>query len=325
MSWSQLPPLPDPEGFASSFAGVSGGALLVAGGANFPERRPWEGGRKVWYDRVYVLENPESGWKLAGVLPRPTAYGVSVETALGVLCAGGGDSREHFRDAYLLCWSRGRLVLEKLPPLPKPCAFGAGAVANGRVYLAGGIETPGSTEALATLWELDPEHPEAGWRTLPPCPGAPRMLATAAGTADGFYYAGGVSLAADATGKAVRTYLSDAYRYDSVLGWVRIADLPHPVAAAASPAPATSGGRVLVCSGDDGTRAHLTGPAHPGFAREVMVFDPGSGLWRVEGETPFSRATVPTARWNGRWIFASGERIPGCRSPEVWSLSLLEP
>ena len=54
--WKQLPPIPDREGFAGSYAGVSGNALLVAGGANFPDKRPWEGGTKIWYDRVFVLE-----------------------------------------------------------------------------------------------------------------------------------------------------------------------------------------------------------------------------------------------------------------------------
>ena len=33
-----------------------GGAILVAGGANFPDKKPWEGGKKVWYDTVFVLE-----------------------------------------------------------------------------------------------------------------------------------------------------------------------------------------------------------------------------------------------------------------------------
>ena len=47
LTWKQLPPLPDKLGFAGSFAGVSGGALIVAGGANFPEAMPWAGGPKV--------------------------------------------------------------------------------------------------------------------------------------------------------------------------------------------------------------------------------------------------------------------------------------
>src|SRR3954453_4989997 len=32
--WQQLAPIPDSEGFAASFAGVSGDALILAGGAN---------------------------------------------------------------------------------------------------------------------------------------------------------------------------------------------------------------------------------------------------------------------------------------------------
>ncbi|MFO0044239.1 MAG: galactose oxidase, partial [Armatimonadota bacterium] len=52
--WKQLPPLPDPEGFAAPFAGMSHNQLLVAGGANFPDKRPWEGGTKVWYDKVFA-------------------------------------------------------------------------------------------------------------------------------------------------------------------------------------------------------------------------------------------------------------------------------
>ena len=76
--WTALPALPDKEGFASMFAGVSGGALLAAGGANFPDKRPWEGGKKVWYDTVFVLAKPDGQWQFAGKLPRPLGYGVSV-------------------------------------------------------------------------------------------------------------------------------------------------------------------------------------------------------------------------------------------------------
>ena len=36
------PPVPDMHGFAGAFTGVSNGRLLVAGGANFPVKPPWE-------------------------------------------------------------------------------------------------------------------------------------------------------------------------------------------------------------------------------------------------------------------------------------------
>src|SRR5258706_4997250 len=50
IQWLRLPSLPDPVGLAGTFAGVSEGALLVGGGANFPDRIPLEGGTKMLHE-----------------------------------------------------------------------------------------------------------------------------------------------------------------------------------------------------------------------------------------------------------------------------------
>src|SRR6188474_1845861 len=71
ITWRQITPLPDPRGYAGMFAGVAGGKLIVAGGANFPDTMPWEGGKKVWYDTVFVLDRSDGQWRIAGKLPRP--------------------------------------------------------------------------------------------------------------------------------------------------------------------------------------------------------------------------------------------------------------
>src|SRR4051794_15669468 len=78
--WKQLPSMPDAIGLAGSFAGVSNGALLVAGGANFPNKMPWEGGTKVWYNTIYVLEKPKAKWKVAGHLRSPAVWSWTPET-----------------------------------------------------------------------------------------------------------------------------------------------------------------------------------------------------------------------------------------------------
>ena len=39
--WQALPPLPDAMGLAAGFAGVSNGAWIVAGGANFAQGLLW--------------------------------------------------------------------------------------------------------------------------------------------------------------------------------------------------------------------------------------------------------------------------------------------
>ena len=77
--WEKGPPIPDAHGFASPFAGVSAGTLVVAGGANFPESYPWEGGKKVWHDRIFLLPEGAGEWTVSTrKLPRALAYGVSV-------------------------------------------------------------------------------------------------------------------------------------------------------------------------------------------------------------------------------------------------------
>ena len=109
LNWERLPALPDPEGFAAMFAGVSGEMLLVAGGAHFPDKRPWEGGTKIWDDAVWALAGPHGEWRKIGALPRRTAYGISVTTPSGVLCAGGSDAQVHLAATFLLTWDGRKL------------------------------------------------------------------------------------------------------------------------------------------------------------------------------------------------------------------------
>lgn len=317
--WASLPPLPDAEGFAGSFAGVSGGTLLVAGGTNFPDKRPWEGGTKVWYDTVYALEKPDGQWQRAGTLPRPNGYGVSVTVPGGFICAGGGNATENFREVSKLRYREGKLTTQALPLLPRPCAFMAGVEMDGTLYVAGGIDTPAATTALNTLWALDLDRQDAGWQELPPCPGPGRILATM-GALDGtLYLFSGAALKADAEGKPAREWLSDAWSYTPGQGWKRLADLPRVAVAAPSPAPAVSG-HLLVLGGDDGANVHFEPKEkHPGFPREILTYHPGSNSWGGIGDLPFSLVTSPAVPWQGGVVIPGGEARPGKRSPAVWS------
>jgi len=118
-SWSQAKPIPDADGFAGSYAGVSNGALMVAGGANFPgDRRPWTQGVKTWYDKVFILEKPDGDWKEIGKLPRPMGYGISLTWKNGFVCLGGGDAGRNYADAFILKYSAGKLATTSLPPMP---------------------------------------------------------------------------------------------------------------------------------------------------------------------------------------------------------------
>ncbi|HWE02737.1 MAG TPA: hypothetical protein VG326_10035 [Tepidisphaeraceae bacterium] len=324
LHWESLPSIPDREGFASPFAGSHHGALIVAGGANFPDKRPWEGGTKMWYDSVFVLAAPDQMWKSGFKLPRPVAYGVSVNTPDGIVCIGGGDAKRHFQDVFRLTWDGTTIHAAPLADLPKPCAFMCGAVVNGTIYVTGGIDRPDATECLNTFWSLDCADPKAKWKELEPPPGSPaRMLSVAAASGGSFYRFTGARLFPGADGKPVRDYLHDAWRYTPGGGWKRLADMPRAAVAAPSPAPVSHRGRILVIGGDDGANIHFKPETeHPGFPRTVLAYDPIADKWDEMGHAPFSRGTVPVAQWGDRIVIPNGEARPGYRSPEVWSLRI---
>ncbi|MFN0127627.1 MAG: galactose oxidase [Verrucomicrobiales bacterium] len=320
MNWSQLPKIPDREGFASPFAGVSGGALIVAGGANITGDRWKEPLTKKWYDSVFVLEKPDGKWRTGFKLPRPIGYGVSVTVNDGVLCFGGSDATRHYSSSFRLAWKGGKVRTTALPPLPQPCANACGALVGHTIYIAGGIATPTATTALHTFWALDLDAPEPIWVELDQWPGPERMLAVA-GVYDGsFYLFSGAKLSVDADGKPVREFLRDAYRYTPGQGWKQLAALPRAAVAAPSPAPVL-GSSLAIFSGDDGLNVTFQPvKEHPGFPRNTLLYDTEADAWTMLANGPFSRATAPVVSWLDRVVIPNGEVRPRVRTPEVWSL-----
>ena len=80
------------QGVSACYAGVHNGMLMMAGGCNFPEVPASEGGKKRFYRGIYVADASADSvfvWKKAGELPVEAAYGVSVSTSQGIICAGG--------------------------------------------------------------------------------------------------------------------------------------------------------------------------------------------------------------------------------------------
>jgi len=322
LSWSQLPPIPDHEGFAGSFVGAVDGALFVAGGANFPDKRPWEGGTKCWHDQVYLLEPGSAAWMEAGRLPVAGGYGASISWQEGLLLIGGGDATRHFRDVWCVRRVNGALRYEAWPALPQPLSMHSAALVGERVYVTGGIDRPDARQATKAFYALDLNDRGAGWRELQPWPGPERLLA-AIGEVDGsLYLASGVRLVPDGKGGAKREWLCDAYRYDPGAGWQRLPDPPHPVVAAPVPCP-TVNGSILVLGGDDGSQIGVAPPQHRGFPRTVLALNPNNGGWKRVGEVPFSLVTTTLVNWCGRLVVAGGEARPGVRSPHVWAATVV--
>ena len=194
LGWEELPPLPNPEGVAGPFVGVHNDALIIAGGANFPDKPRWETD-KVWHASIYVLEQNGKSyeWHEADPLPKSIAYGAAVSTPDGVLCMGGSDGKDTFSEVFLMQWdpSAKTITYTPYPSLPKQCAFTSAALLDGKVYLAGGMSGSELTTAMNNFWMLDlaqKDSPaEFQWQELPAWPGPPRAINITATQHDGFY------------------------------------------------------------------------------------------------------------------------------------------
>lgn len=318
MRSSAMPPIPDANGFASPFAGMHDGALIVAGGANFPDKKPWEGGKKMWYDTIFMLPDKATSWTVAGKLPHPIAYGVSITIPDGVLCVGGEDAQQTYADVFLMQRTGDSVALTTLPALPAPCANACGVLLGSEVYIMGGTSRPGATIAGSNVYMLDLNNRKAGWHQLEPWPGRPRMLATAGESGDRVYLCSGVDLRAGPDGKPARTYLSDAFCYEPGKGWKRVADLPRPAVAAPSPAMSIAPSTMCIIGGDDGKLAgHPPGPDHPGFVRTTLYYDSVADRWTEGAHALQSPVTLPAVPNGGSWILPNGEIRPGIRTPQV--------
>lgn len=339
--WTETAPLPDNFGFAGTYAGVSNNALLVAGGANFPDGgAPWTGSRKVWTDKIFVLEKPGGQWKLAGKLPQALGYGVSVTWNNRVVCIGGSNADTHVTTVFSLCYNGTEIIIENLPDLPGPLANSCGVLLGDVIYVAGGTAKPDAQTTMSTFWSLDLSGKGSNqWQQLESWPGPPRMLSVAGAHKGSFYLFSGTELQTNHDQQVQRNYLKDAYKFSPGRGWTKLADLPHPVVAA--PTPAYSGeNSFLVFGGDDGSlapQASILRQNHPGFSDKIMCYDVNVNRWSISGKlrtdkredaglhpnkSLWAPVTVPMVIWEGNLIFPSGEVRPAVRTPRVLVASL---
>ena len=318
-AWSPLPALPGGLGLAGVLAGSHGGAIIAAGGTNFPDRPPWEGGARKTHDGVRVFDPARPGWEPAGRLPEPRAYGACVSTPRGVVVAGGENAGKVLADCLLLRWNGRGVETAGLPPLPRPAAQAAIALLDGCLYLAGGYDRGAARVSRRAFWRLDLRAEDRGWEELPAWPGPARAQAVAAAVGGAFYLISGLDTGPGAAGAPRSAYLRDAYCFRPGSGWTRLPDLPWSAVAAPSPAPVSAApARVFVVGGVDGEQVGRL-PREAPLPNDILYLDVARGEWRLWREpSPQPVVTIPAVPWAGGWTFVSGETGAGRRTPQVW-------
>ncbi|MBL7473263.1 sodium:solute symporter family transporter [Robertkochia sediminum] len=353
-----LPELPATESGEPSlgFAGMMGGpvneVIIAAGGANFPEGLPWEGGRKVWSSDIYVLANGQ--WERSQTsLPMPLAYTASVTLDEGILCIGGNNSELVSDKVFLLSYEsdNNEVRITDYPSLPEPLAFSAAVVDDDYVYVVGGKNAEGSTNAFYRL-HLEGEKQ---WEKLEGFPGSRRALHTMAvqetsGSRKLFVFGGRDEIAGKKS-----TPLSSFLSYDLKEGtWKKEGNIAIDGASRVlmgASAQTMGSMHVVVYGGSDEVifnelehiglslaetendtlrtalinRRDSLLNTHPGFSKEVLAYNTITGQWfaydELEQKIP---VTALGFTHDDAYVMVSGEISPGIRTPKVSRITIGE-
>jgi cyclically-permuted mutarotase family protein len=168
------------KGVSASYAAICHDKLLVAGGCNFPDKLGFEGGVKVYYDDIVMMDTTIlDKWTHVGKLPKPAAYGVSIRLSSNeTLWIGGNTGNESLKNVYSVSLQRsGEPKLDSLPFLPATMDNFAGCATENSVFVGGGnVNDKPSND----FYSIDIKN-DSIWKKLPPFPGIPRVQPVMAG------------------------------------------------------------------------------------------------------------------------------------------------
>lgn len=331
-------------GFAGAVAGVHQNHLLLAGGANFPESMPWQGGKKHYHDAVYVYASKDQQIEIVNQsfrLPEKIAYAAVCNISDGVLYIGGENENGISNKVWLLQWDqyKKQVITKAYPPIPIALTNAAVTVVNKKVYIAGG-ET--ANEPTSHFFMLDLSNITTGWKTLPAIPQAVShtvLVGLGNATNPALYLMGGRKK----NPNGISTLYSNMYEFDLFTNrWNEKASLPYALSAGTG--IWCKADQIVLFGGDKGTVftqvetllaaiANETNPdkkqalinqknqlqsTHPGFSNEVLLYQANKNEWQTIGKISFDTPVTTTAvKWNDAVYLPTGETKAGVRSPYI--------
>lgn len=336
------------SGVAGPVTGVYKKYFIVAGGANFPDGMPWEGGAKKYHDKIYLYCQERRQLKIKTVaytLPQPVAYAASCSIDDGLIFAGGENTAGVTGKVWLLSVDADGIIrFDSLPSLPIPVSNAAMTIVDNTAYLAGGEN---SNQTFNQLLTLDLSDSNSGWKKLAEIPQpVSHSVLTAVKKKSGvtLYLCGGRKK--NSTG--ISTLYSNTWAYSvNNNNWQEKPPLPYSLSAGTG--MQTDEHTILLFGGDKGTvfnkvetliaaiqkeqdpekKQALTleknklQSTHPGFSREILRFDLKKEIWSIAGQLPFETPVTTTAV-KGKYsiLIPSGEIKAGVRTPDILSLKI---
>lgn len=356
VSWSIAATLPEISGakqigVAGPFAGMSNGVMLIAGGSNFPGAKPWNGGKKVTREEIYLLRKlPGKKFVCSFLkqhLTRGVAYGASISTALGIVCIGGETGEASCSDgAFIMRWNAERREVEfsTLPSLPIRIVNASASRIENTVYVFGG-ERDG--KPVNQCFKLDLDARPRAWERLPAMPLA-LSHSVAVTQSDGHHSCIFIIGGRTATASGISELHNSTFCYDpSTNKWSArsvISDGKAVTNLSAAAAVPVGNHQILVAGGDRGEIFHKIESYnaaiakardseekrilqkeklqlvthHPGFSRDVYLYDTVRDKWKNAGELPFyAQVTTIAVKWGNEILIPGGEIMPGTRTANI--------
>jgi cyclically-permuted mutarotase family protein len=357
ISWKKIASVPDAGdaktslGLAGAINGVNNDVLIVAGGSNFPGKLPWEGGMKVYYDNIFVLEKKgnEYCWNknVKSVLPESIAYCGNTSIQLGIVCVGGENENGISKKCFLLKWNakENEVLLEPLPDLPLALTNVAVANMDDVIYAVAGNKQENSS---SSFFSLDLKDRNLHWKSLPDVPIA---LANATSIAQNgpsgkeIFVIGGRSKTMSGISELHNTTFAFNPKNNEWKKCADISDGKNITDLSAASGVSLGQNTILITGFDNGKTFHqietliskiseaqtpdekgkLTKEKnnlsihHKGFDKSLLLCNTNSDAWTKTGELPLpAHVTTTDVKWGNEIIISKGEIKPGVRTPDVW-------
>lgn len=323
-------------GIAGAVAGVDGERMFIGGGANFPDKMPWDGGAKQYHDELYIYDASYAIQKGYYHLPEKIAYTANCATPLGVFFAGGENEQGISSKAYILRWSdaQQKPIFTALPNLPVALTNASAVYIDELIYVIGGEMKDAVSDKV---WCLDLRHRSLGWDNITRLP-KPVSHAVVVAVEKQIFVLGGRKKNIG----AISSLYDAVYSFDLYHNvWTDHPPLPYALSAGTG---LVKNKGILLFGGDKGTvfskvEALLLAIAqeqdadkkaalvqqkndlqkqHPGFSSDILYYALPTGKTSVVSVLPYpTPVTTMALWWNNMIILPSGEVKAGIRTPLI--------
>lgn len=325
-------------GVAGPITGIIEDKLIIIGGANFPDKKPWEGGIKSYQKELYIYQILNEGqFKLLKQenFSDSIAYAANVSFDNKIISVGGERNGIATKDVYQITLQNDSIVINTLPSLPEGLTNGSAAVVGDYLYLVGGENAEHVSNKILRL-HLD--NLSNGWEEFADLP-----------------YAVSHSVAVNLDNQRLviiggrkRNLNAKSDIYDDVIVIdvkdKSIRNLPNMSEPLAAGTAVNYNGNLIVIGGDNGETFHKVEEyiadihttddeaiknkliteknslqsSHPGFSKKVWMLSKGSKEWKALNDLNHESPVTTTALLiNNKIILPSGEIKAGVRTNQI--------